>query len=255
METQSTPVAPDDSNPPALADQGIHHATSTDFSANDSSIFNLSDLSLSTFRNTPSAQHPSGPVIYEEVQQHKGNIFLDEGCNLEEVGASPGSSPDKDYLAIQKRTALNLKKKGVHTVKDLEASSNELSESLIYDPSNKLQEEEMLKKLKRHSNNLSPSKQDALDLSLGNFTDQPIVEGDKEQVEESKREDKEEASIYNPERRLIETPLQIREEQRVLKFEQQKMKNEMKRSAGFEAEMTKEMNHLRSRLREVMREN
>ena len=44
----------------------------------------------------------------------------------------------------------------------------------------------MLKKLKRHSHNLSPCKQDALDLSLGNFTDQPIVEGDRDQ-EESKR--------------------------------------------------------------------
>lgn len=68
----------------------------------------------------------------------------------------------------------------------------------------------MMRRLKRHTHNLSPSKQDALDLSLGNFADQPIGEGDREQTDNSKRED--EASIYNPERWLIETPLQIREE-------------------------------------------
>ena len=73
METQSTPVAPEDSHQP-LAELNMPHAPSTDFSANDSSIFNLSDISLSTFRNTPPAP---GPVIYEEVKQHKGNIFLD----------------------------------------------------------------------------------------------------------------------------------------------------------------------------------
>ena len=39
----------------------------------------------------------------------------------------------------------------------------------------------------------------------------------------------------------------------MLKQEQQKLKNDRKK--GFEAEMAKEMNQLRSRLREVMREN
>ncbi len=78
---------------PALTDIGIVHASSTDFSVNDSSIFNLSDVSLSTYRNTPGRAGPSRPIIYEEMKQTgKGNIFLDEGCNLEEVdGASPGS--------------------------------------------------------------------------------------------------------------------------------------------------------------------
>lgn len=123
METQSTPIAPEERNhTPVLTDGAALHcqAPSTDFSANDSSIFNLSDVSLSTFWNTPSAQQVPG--IYEELKHSKGNIFLDEGCNLEEVGAegaSPGSSPEKDYYAVQKRTALSLKKKGVHTVKEL----------------------------------------------------------------------------------------------------------------------------------------
>lgn len=39
----------------------------------------------------------------------------------------------------------------------------------------------------------------------------------------------------------------------MLKLEQQKLKNDRKK--GFEVEMAKEMNQLRSRLREVMREN
>lgn len=57
METQLTPVAREEVlETPALTDAGVLHggAPSTDFSHNDSSIFTISDVSLSTYRNTPS---------------------------------------------------------------------------------------------------------------------------------------------------------------------------------------------------------